>query len=147
MLNLIHARLDRLSFAPTLPSPRSSVPSVLQLEGLSLRGRHLNIGLDKGQIALVEGGSRAEGAGPRIYASCWVIVTQIVVLDAVFSLDSVITAVGMVKPWWVLWFLDVSNRRSVLSYYGIIALLLGVAVMLTGAVIANFDLLVLSPKM
>ena len=60
MLNLIHARLDRLSFAPTLPSPRSSVPSVLQLEGLSLRGRHLNIGLDKGQIALVEGGSRAE---------------------------------------------------------------------------------------
>ena len=31
-----------------------------------------------------------------MYASFWVIVTQIVVLDAVFSLDSVITAVGMV---------------------------------------------------
>jgi len=33
----------------------------------------------------------------RVYASFWVIVTQIVVLDAVFSLDSVITAVGMVE--------------------------------------------------
>jgi hypothetical protein len=41
-----------------------------------------------------------------------------------------ITAVGMVKPWWVLWFLDVSNRRSVLRYYGIITLLLGLAVVL-----------------
>lgn len=35
-------------------------------------------------------------SGPRVYASFWVIVTQIVVLDAVFSLDAVITAVGMV---------------------------------------------------
>lgn len=41
-----------------------------------------------------------------------------------------ITAIGMVKPWWVLWFLDVSNRQSVLRYYGIITLLLGVAVVL-----------------
>ncbi|MTH47173.1 CNNM family cation transport protein YoaE [Intestinirhabdus alba] len=31
------------------------------------------------------------------YASFWVVVTQIVVLDAVFSLDAVITAVGMVN--------------------------------------------------
>ncbi|WP_047660974.1 TerC family protein, partial [Salmonella enterica] len=31
------------------------------------------------------------------YASFWVVVTQIVILDAVFSLDAVITAVGMVK--------------------------------------------------
>ncbi|WP_257216560.1 TerC family protein [Allopusillimonas soli] len=35
-------------------------------------------------------------AGPRAYASFWIVVTQIVVLDAVFSLDAVITAVGMV---------------------------------------------------
>src|SRR5690606_31545077 len=52
----------------------------------------------KGTLELHE---RIEGkvvqvAGPRVYASFWVIVTQIVVLDAVFSLDSVITAVGMV---------------------------------------------------
>ncbi|MED5663766.1 TerC family protein, partial [Enterobacter hormaechei] len=31
------------------------------------------------------------------YASFWVVVLQIVVLDAVFSLDAVITAVGMVN--------------------------------------------------
>jgi len=41
-------------------------------------------------------GKRKEIVGARVYASLWVIVTQIVVLDAVFSLDSVITAVGMV---------------------------------------------------
>lgn len=35
-------------------------------------------------------------SGSPMYASFWVIVTQIVVLDAVFSLDAVITAVGMV---------------------------------------------------
>jgi len=34
--------------------------------------------------------------GPRIYAGFGAVITQIVVLDAVFSIDSVITAVGMV---------------------------------------------------
>jgi len=38
-----------------------------------------------------------------------------------------ITIIGMIKPWWVLWFLDFKNRLSVLRYYGIITLLLGVA--------------------
>jgi len=38
---------------------------------------------------------RAEGV--RAFASFWVIVTQIVILDAVFSIDAVITAVGMVE--------------------------------------------------
>jgi len=38
-----------------------------------------------------------DGAGNRGYASFWAVVTQIVVLDAVFSLDAVITAVGMVN--------------------------------------------------
>jgi len=54
--------------------------------------------LFKGTLELHE---RLEGkakvsAGPRVYASFGVIVTQIIVLDAVFSLDSIITAVGMV---------------------------------------------------
>ncbi len=43
----------------------------------------------------VEGKNHAM-SGSRMYAGFWVIVTQIVVLDAVFSLDAVITAVGMV---------------------------------------------------
>src|SRR5690625_2063725 len=38
---------------------------------------------------------KAEGV--RAYASFWIIVTQIVILDAVFSIDAVITAVGMVE--------------------------------------------------
>ncbi|KGT95728.1 membrane protein [Erwinia typographi] len=37
------------------------------------------------------------GDGSRGYASFWAVVVQIVILDAVFSLDAVITAVGMVN--------------------------------------------------
>ncbi|MCP1440775.1 CBS domain containing-hemolysin-like protein [Erwinia persicina] len=37
------------------------------------------------------------GGGAKGYASFWSVVIQIVVLDAVFSLDAVITAVGMVN--------------------------------------------------
>ncbi|WP_039056593.1 CNNM family cation transport protein YoaE [Enterobacter sp. Bisph1] len=38
-----------------------------------------------------------DGGHGKGYASFWVVVTQIVILDAVFSLDAVITAVGMVN--------------------------------------------------
>ena len=38
-----------------------------------------------------------QAEGVRAYASFWIIVTQIVILDAVFSIDAVITAVGMVE--------------------------------------------------
>lgn len=38
-----------------------------------------------------------ESDGNRAYASFWAVVVQIVILDAVFSLDAVITAVGMVN--------------------------------------------------
>ncbi|WP_062355190.1 TerC family protein [Pseudoxanthomonas mexicana] len=41
-------------------------------------------------------GRSHESGGNKVYASFGVVVTQIVILDAVFSLDSVITAVGMV---------------------------------------------------
>ena len=43
----------------------------------------------------LEGIKTEEGGTPN-YASFWQVVAQIIVLDAVFSLDSVITAVGMV---------------------------------------------------
>ncbi|WP_043233655.1 TerC family protein, partial [Pseudomonas aeruginosa] len=42
-------------------------------------------------------GHVAQHAGNKTYALFWPIVAQIVVLDAVFSLDAVITAVGMVE--------------------------------------------------
>jgi CBS domain containing-hemolysin-like protein len=52
----------------------------------------------KGTIELHERveGKGANASGSRLHAGFGVIVLQIVVLDAVFSLDSVITAVGMV---------------------------------------------------
>lgn len=55
--------------------------------------------LFKGTLELHERieGKRPSSLGPRVYASFGVIVTQIVVLDAVFSLDAIITAIGMVN--------------------------------------------------
>ncbi|WP_017522775.1 TerC family protein [Pusillimonas noertemannii] len=54
--------------------------------------------LFKGTIELHDRieGHNEHGTGERLHASFGLIVTQIVVLDAVFSLDAVITAVGMV---------------------------------------------------
>ena len=52
----------------------------------------------KGTLELHERveGRAVHASGARMHASFWVIVTQIVILDAVFSIDAVITAVGMV---------------------------------------------------
>lgn len=57
--------------------------------------------------ATVELHERMEGvrhitSNKRVYAGFWVVVAQIVALDAVFSLDAVITAVGMVSELWVM---------------------------------------------
>lgn len=54
--------------------------------------------LFKGTLELHERveGRQAHASGERLHASFWIIVTQIVILDAVFSMDAVITAVGMV---------------------------------------------------
>ena len=49
----------------------------------------------------LEGKIHAENTN-LIYAGFWVVVTQIAVLDAVFSLDAVITAVGMVDNIYVM---------------------------------------------
>jgi CBS domain containing-hemolysin-like protein len=47
-------------------------------------------------------GRTQHATGARLHASFWVIVTQIVILDAVFSIDSVITAVGMVDHLFIM---------------------------------------------
>ena len=54
--------------------------------------------LFKGTLELHERleGTEQGGGEAKAYATFWVIVTQIVVLDAIFSVDAVITAVGMV---------------------------------------------------
>ncbi|BDH45241.1 hypothetical protein TUM12370_12850 [Salmonella enterica subsp. enterica serovar Choleraesuis] len=47
-------------------------------------------------------GKDSEESGQQRGARFWGVVAQIVVLDAIFSLDSVITAVGMVEHLWVM---------------------------------------------
>lgn len=56
-------------------------------------------------------------------------------LQILFWFFLTITILGMVKPWWVLWFLDFKNRLTVLRYYGTITLLLGVAALLAGRLV------------
>lgn len=90
--------LSVLSWMFTLTQP------FITLAGLSFSGRDLILIL--GGFFLVFKGTtemhdRVEakthtGTASVVHAGFWVIVTQIVILDAVFSLDAVITAVGMV---------------------------------------------------
>ena len=77
---------------------------LFDLGPLSFSGRDLILILGgffllfKGTVELHERieGTTAHASGERMHAGFWVIVTQIVVLDAVFSIDAVVTAVGMV---------------------------------------------------
>ncbi|MGX4643080.1 TerC family protein [Massilia sp. SYSU DXS3249] len=90
--------LTMISWIVTLTEPLFTVGS------LSLSGRDLILllgGLFLLFKATMELHERVEGvvltrSGPAEYASFGVVVAQIIALDAVFSLDSVITAVGMV---------------------------------------------------
>ncbi|RKK01507.1 CBS domain-containing protein [Pseudoroseomonas wenyumeiae] len=91
--------LAAISWIVGLTAPLFSVAGI----AISGRGLILVLGglflLFKATMELherLEGGHGAK-EGPRVWASFWQVVAQIVVLDAVFSLDSVITAVGMVQ--------------------------------------------------
>jgi len=93
------ALLASISWLVTLTQPLFSI------YGLAPSGRDLILFIGglfllfKGTMELhdrLEGNSE-EHTGPRMYAGFAAVVTQIVVLDAVFSLDAVITAVGMVE--------------------------------------------------
>ncbi|MBN9338862.1 MAG: TerC family protein, partial [Comamonadaceae bacterium] len=91
--------LSAMSWLVTLTTPLFSVGP------LSVSGRDLIL-LVGGLFLLfkattelherLEGTQHSSSDAPRAYASFGVVVAQIVLLDAVFSLDSVITAVGMV---------------------------------------------------
>jgi len=60
--------------------------------------------LFKGTMELHEKleGHKIKSANGRGYARFWHVIIQIVVLDAIFSIDAVITAVGMVEHLWVM---------------------------------------------
>lgn len=91
--------LSGVSWLITLTSPLFTV------YGLDFSGRDLILlagGLFLLFKATTELHERLEGSmrgqiENRVYAGFWLVVSQIVVLDAVFSLDAVITAVGMVN--------------------------------------------------
>lgn len=91
--------LSLLSWMVTLTRPLFTIYNV----SLSGRDLILLVGgvflLFKATMELHERGSRAphHQDESRIFPSFWVVVTQIVILDAIFSLDSVITAVGIVS--------------------------------------------------
>jgi hypothetical protein len=58
-------------------------------------------------------------------------------LQILFWIFLAITLLGMIKPWWVLWFLDYKDRMSVLRYYGIDYFFVGAEYFICQAVIIN----------
>lgn len=96
--------LSVVSWLVTLTTPLFSIA------GWSFSGRDLILlagGLFLLFKATTELHERLEGnlrphVEQRVYAGFWVVVSQIVILDAVFSLDAVITAVGMVDNIYVM---------------------------------------------
>ncbi|XID74765.1 transporter associated domain-containing protein [Alkanindiges sp. WGS2144] len=93
------ALLGSIAWIVTLTEP------LFEIQGYPFSGRDLILIfggvflLFKGTMELHERleGRQAPKEGNVVHAAFWVVIAQIVVLDAVFSLDSVITAVGMVQ--------------------------------------------------
>ncbi|WP_374664084.1 transporter associated domain-containing protein [Acinetobacter sp.] len=99
------ALLSVISWLVTLTKP------LIEIGGLTFSGRDLILlfgGLFLVYKAVTELHEKMEGkpevqaAGNVVYAGFWAVVAQIIVLDAVFSLDSVITAIGMVDNIYVM---------------------------------------------
>ncbi|WNH52384.1 TerC family protein [Stenotrophomonas oahuensis] len=104
MIGLTLALLMRLVLLAALSWIMKLTEPLFEVFGHSFSGRDLIL-LGGGIFLLFKGTmelhERLEGRehnenGSKVYAGFAAVVTQIVVLDAVFSLDSVITAVGMV---------------------------------------------------
>jgi len=105
LLGLSLAMLMRIGLLTMIAWIVSLTEPLFSIGSLSLSGRDLILLMGglfllfKATMELherVEGATHS-GAGPVEYASFGVVVAQITALDAVFSLDSVITAVGMVE--------------------------------------------------
>lgn len=97
--------LSVVSWLVTLTKP------LVEIAGLIFSGRDLILlggGLFLVYKAVTELHEKMEGkpevksSGAVVYAGFWAVVAQIIVLDAVFSIDSVITAVGMVDNIYVM---------------------------------------------
>ena len=110
VIGLSLALLMRLGLLAGIAWVMSLGAPVLSLWDLELSWRDLIL-IAGGVFLLIKATTeihdRLEGqqhghAGARVHAAFWPIVAQIVVLDAVFSLDSIITAVGMVDELYVM---------------------------------------------
>lgn len=105
VLGLFLALIMRLFLLATISWIATLTQPLFSLYGFSFSGRQLImlIGglflLFKATVELnerLEGGDEAQNTSKKT-VKFWSVIVQIVVLDAVFSLDSVITAVGMVN--------------------------------------------------
>ena len=111
LIGLSLALLMRLVLLATLSWIMRLTEPLFSMFGHAFSGRDLILlggGLFLLFKATMELHERLEGrsheqAGSKAYAGFGVVVTQIVILDAVFSLDSVITAVGMVDQLGVMY--------------------------------------------
>ena len=93
-------------------------------QGISVRDLVLILGgaflVMKGVMEIrdsIEGEHESEDVHSKPLASFWMVIAQIAVIDIVFSLDSVIAAVGLANQTWIM----------------VVAILLAVAVMLMAA--------------
>lgn len=103
IIGLVLALLMRLVLLASISWLVTLTAPLLTLLGQPFSGRDL-IMLGGGLFLLTKAtlelherleGKAHEQEGPLLYARFWPVVAQIVVLDAVFSIDAVITAVGM----------------------------------------------------
>jgi len=110
VIGLVLAMLMRLALLASISWLVSLTEPLFAILGHGFSGRDLIL-LGGGLFLLFKSttelherleGSSNRGEGPNVQASFGIVVAQIVALDAVFSLDSVITAVGMVEDLWVM---------------------------------------------
>lgn len=105
LIGLSLALIMRLGLLASISWVVSLTDPLFSIFGHGLSGRDLILlggGLFLLYKATMELHERLEGqaqhqSGPRVYAGFGAVVAQVIVLDLVFSLDSVITAVGMVN--------------------------------------------------
>ena len=120
------ACITRIALLLTLAWLAGLTSDLFQLfgQGISVRDLVLILGgaflLVKGSMEIKDaiiGEAEAEDIHTRPVTSFWMVIAQIAVIDIVFSLDSVIAAVGMANQTWIM----------------VCAILLAVAVMLLAA--------------
>jgi predicted tellurium resistance membrane protein TerC len=104
LIGLSLALLMRLALLASISWLAAMTAPLFRVFGVDVSGRGL-VMLAGGAFLLSKAtlelhqrleGAQEEHSGPSMHAGLWPVILQIVIVDVVFSLDSVITAVGMV---------------------------------------------------